>query len=234
MSGAGLSRRAVLRAGGGAVAVAALGAAFPGAAAGRPLAAPALTTRNPLIERRADPFITRPVDGMYYFTGSVPEYDRIVVRGAPTIDGLSGAREQVIWRRPPSGTMGGHIWAPELHRIDGRWYIYFAAGDADAKFRIRMYVLESSARDPRADAWVLRGRITTAWDTFSLDATTFEHAGARYLCGHRVSRGSTPTATSTSRGWPPRWRSPATRCGSPCPPSRGKSRGSGSTRARPR
>jgi GH43 family beta-xylosidase len=141
-----------------------------------------VTTVNPLIEQRADPFITRPVGGMYYFTGSVPEYDRIVVRGANTIAGLTTAAESVIWRRPASGPMGGHVWAPELHRIDGRWYIYFAAGDSNNVFRIRMYVLESPLADPRDPAgWVLRGRIVTEWDGFSLDATTFEHRGRRYL-----------------------------------------------------
>jgi GH43 family beta-xylosidase len=139
-------------------------------------------TINPLIEQRADPFITHRVAGMYYFTGSVPEYDRIVVRGAPTIAGLATATESVIWRRPASGRMGGHIWAPELHRIGGRWYIYFAAGDSDNVFRIRMYVLESPLADPRDPAgWVLRGQIATEWDSFSLDATTFEHRRRRYL-----------------------------------------------------
>ncbi|BCB91061.1 family 43 glycosylhydrolase [Phytohabitans suffuscus] len=137
---------------------------------------------NPLIEQRADPFITPRTDGMYYFTGSVPEYDRLVVRGAPTIAGLGGAPETVVWRRPASGRMGGHVWAPELHRVGGRWYIYFAAGDSDDVFRIRMYVLESPLPDPRDPAgWTLRGQIATEWDSFSLDATTFAHRGRRYL-----------------------------------------------------
>lgn len=61
-----------------------------------------------------------------------------MVRGATTLDGLAQARERTVWRRPASGRMGGHIWAPELHRIDGRWYVYFAAGDADDVFRVRM------------------------------------------------------------------------------------------------
>lgn len=139
-------------------------------------------TVNPLIEQRADPFITRPVNGMYYFTGSVPEYDRVILRGASTIAGLATAAESVVWRRPASGAMGGHIWAPELHRIDGRWYIYFAAGDSGDVFHIRMYVLESTRADPLDPAgWVLRGQIATEWDGFSLDTTTFEHRGRRYL-----------------------------------------------------
>ena len=141
-----------------------------------------VTTRNPLIEQRADPFITPRHRGRYYFTGSVPEYDRIIVRGATTIDGLATAAEAVVWRRPATGKMGGHIWAPELHRIDGRWYIYFAAGDSDDVFRIRMYVLESALADPTDPAgWTLKGQIATEWESFSLDATTFAHRGRRYL-----------------------------------------------------
>lgn len=47
----------------------------------------------PFIEQRADPFVCRGPDGMYYFTASVPEYDRIVLRRAATIDGLRRAEE---------------------------------------------------------------------------------------------------------------------------------------------
>jgi GH43 family beta-xylosidase len=139
-------------------------------------------TVDPLISQRADPWITKPVNGTYYFTGSVPEYDRLVVRGAPTIEGLATAEESVIWRRPTSGKMGGHIWAPELHRIGGRWYIYFAAGDAGEVVRIRTYVMESALDDPRDPAgWTLKGQLVTEWDGFTLDATSFTHKGRQYL-----------------------------------------------------
>ena len=150
-------------------------------AADGPRKAAVLTTRNPLVEQRADPFITRPVNGMYYLTGSVPEYDRIVIRGATTLDGLATARERTIWRRPASGSMGGYIWAPELHRIGDRWYVYFAAGDSDDPFRIRTYVLESINDDPRSTGWLPPKRMVTGWDSFTLDATTFEHRGRRYF-----------------------------------------------------
>ncbi|MCG8926338.1 family 43 glycosylhydrolase [Lentzea sp. CC55] len=175
-----INRRSLLRTGGVLAATGALASAAPAtSAAAEPEVE--LTTRNPLVEQRADPFITPPTDGMYYLTGSVPEYDRVVIRGASTLDGLSSARERTIWRRPASGTMGGYIWAPELHRIDGKWYVYFAAGDKDEPFRIRTYVLESANADPRESGWVLRGQMVMAWDTFTLDATTFAHRGRRYF-----------------------------------------------------
>ena len=103
---------------------------------------------NPLIRQRADPQIVRQADGSYTFTGSVPDYDRVVLRRAPTIAGLATAPEVVLWRRPAAGRMAGHIWAPELHRIDGRWLIYVAAGDGDAPFHIRTYVLQCDGRRP--------------------------------------------------------------------------------------
>ena len=43
---------------------------------------------KPLIEQRADPFIYKHSDGFYYFTASVPAYDRIELRRAQTIEGL--------------------------------------------------------------------------------------------------------------------------------------------------
>ncbi|MEU4217743.1 family 43 glycosylhydrolase [Actinoplanes sp. NPDC026623] len=177
-----ISRRNLLRGGLGVAGVGAL--AGPALDRGVPSDARiyGVPTADPLIEQRADPFITPRTRGRYYFTGSVPEYDRLVVRGATTIAGLATATESVVWRRPATGPMGGHIWAPELHRIDGRWYIYFAAGDAGDVFRIRMYVLESALADPADPAgWTLRGQVATEWDGFSLDATTFAHRGRRYL-----------------------------------------------------
>ncbi|MEU8380498.1 family 43 glycosylhydrolase [Streptosporangium sp. NPDC048865] len=144
-------------------------------------ASPAVQYTNPLAAQRADPHVFRHTDGYYYLTATVPEYDRIVLRRATTIQGLASAPETTIWRRHTSGEMGAHIWAPEIHFINGKWYVYFAAGRADDVWRIRMYVLESSAANPLSGTWTERGRITTPWDTFSLDATTFVTNGVRYL-----------------------------------------------------
>lgn len=137
---------------------------------------------NPLVRQRADAQIFRDADGTYYLTGSVPEYDRLVLRRARTLAGLSQAAEVVLWRRPAAGKLGGYIWAPELHRIDGRWYLYFGAGDADSLFRVRLYVLQCAGTDPMAGPWSVLGRMETPWDTFTLDPTCFLHRGIRYFC----------------------------------------------------
>src|SRR5580692_991872 len=70
---------------------------------------------NPVIRQRADPDIYRHTDGYYYFMATVPEYDRLELRRAPTIPGLATAEAKVIWRKHATGIMGSHIWAPEIH-----------------------------------------------------------------------------------------------------------------------
>ena len=46
---------------------------------------------KPIILQRADPWIYKHTDGYYYFTASVPEYDRIEIRRSKTINGLAKA-----------------------------------------------------------------------------------------------------------------------------------------------
>ncbi len=136
---------------------------------------------NPIVEQRADPWIYRTEAGRYYLIATAPEFDRIELRGADSIQGLSTAEAEVIWRKHATGPMGAHIWAPELHRIDGVWYIYFAAGTAEKPWNIRMYVLSNDAENPMTGEWYEEGRLQTQRDSFSLDATTFEHHDQRYL-----------------------------------------------------
>ncbi|GGX85661.1 family 43 glycosylhydrolase [Streptomyces minutiscleroticus] len=181
------SRRTVLGLIAGTAAAGAVGASAgtahaTGSAHAAAPASPAVTYTNTLAEQRADPHIWKHTDGFYYFTATVPAYDRIVLRRATTIQGLTTAAETTVWTRHTSGEAGAHIWAPEIHFIGGKWYVYFAAGAANDVWRIRPYVLECSAANPLTGAWTERGRIVLPLDTFSLDATTFVVNGTRYLC----------------------------------------------------
>ncbi len=136
---------------------------------------------NPLILQRADPHITKHSDGYYYYMGTVPAFDRLELRRAPTIGGLRTAAPKVVWTKHDTGIMGNNIWAPEIHFLDGKWYIYFAAGDAEDEWHIRIYVLENASPNPLEGEWTELGRLDTGWDTFALDATLFEHHDTRYL-----------------------------------------------------
>jgi GH43 family beta-xylosidase len=144
-------------------------------------AEPAQSFVNPLLPRHADPWIYRHIDGFYYFSASVPGYDRIELRKSATIAGLAAARPVTVWRKHVFGDMAANVWAPELHFIDNAWYIYFAAGSSGSPYDVRPYVLENRSADPLAGTWTEKGRIRTAWNAISLDATTFSCAGVRYL-----------------------------------------------------
>jgi GH43 family beta-xylosidase len=136
---------------------------------------------NPLVPQRADPHVNLHADGWYYYTATVPEYDRIELRRTRELNELGKAEAKVVWRKHASGPMSSHIWAPELHHIDGKWYLYFTAGRADAPFDIRLYVLENASANPLEGQWIERGQLKTGWESFALDATTFTVGGRRYL-----------------------------------------------------
>ena len=149
---------------------------------------------EPFIVRRADPYIYRHRDGSCYFTASVPEYDRIILRRSETILGLRKAKEVTVWEKHPKGIMSTHIWAPELHYINDRWYIYFAAGDVDDIWAIRPYVLECKEPDPMTGTFKELGMMQSSDDysfqDFSLDMTVFEHGGNWYcIWAEKVSVG---------------------------------------------
>nr|WP_242856987.1 family 43 glycosylhydrolase [Pseudobacteroides cellulosolvens] len=74
--------------------------------------AESITVTNPIVKQRADPWVYKHTDGYYHMTASVPEYDRIELRRATTIQGLSTAAPTIIWKRHSSGIMGdisGHL-----------------------------------------------------------------------------------------------------------------------------
>lgn len=138
------------------------------------------------IARRADPHVYKHTDGTYYFTASIPTYDGIVLRKSDTLMGLAEADEIEIWHKHESGIMSMHVWAPELHYLHGKWYIYYAASDIDDIWALRPYVLECGDKDPIHGTWVEKGKMQRAdgdlfsFKAFSLDGTVFENKGVYY------------------------------------------------------
>lgn len=73
----------------------------------------------------ADPQVTY-TDGWFYFIAT--EWTHLAVSRARSIDGLKTAESKVIYTDSnPSRCC--NVWAPELHYLNGRWYIYYTAGE---------------------------------------------------------------------------------------------------------
>ena len=144
-----------------------------------------MTLQNPIVECRADPHVTLHTDGYYYFTASVPEYDRIEVRRARTLDALSTTEEiATVWTKPDQGKTSDLIWAPEMHYVDDHWVIYFAAAPnreiKDGAFQHRMYGLVCRDDNPLTGTWEPVVQIDSGIDSFCLDATVFKHQDQWY------------------------------------------------------
>ena len=135
------------------------------------------TFTNPLLDHGPDPWVIAQ-DGWYYYMNSMGK--NLTLWKTRDITDLRHAERKVVWTAPESGPTSHDIWAPELHRFDGKWYLYFAADKGDNESH-RIYVLENSAADPLTGEWVMKGKVGDATDKWAIDATVFEDRGRRYL-----------------------------------------------------
>ncbi len=158
------------------VSTACLAMALGGCAATGPQGAATLT--NPLLASGPDPWIVHH-GKTFYFLGT--KGDRIAIRQTDDLSKLAEAPEHTIWTPPASGPNAEGIWAPELHRLDGKWYVYYTAaqdGHNDDAHR-GVFVLENAGADPLKGEWIDRGRVNTRMT--GLDGTVFEHGGKRWF-----------------------------------------------------
>ncbi len=132
------------------------------------------TLTNPLKSSGPDPWVvTR--DGWYYYMNSTGS--NLTIWKTRRIEDLANAEKTVVWTPPPDQAYSKELWAPELHWIDGKWYIYFAA-DAGRNENHRIYVVENASADPTKGTWTLKGKVGDATDKWAIDATILEPSSA--------------------------------------------------------
>ncbi len=132
---------------------------------------------NPLMEAGADPWCIFK-NGFYYYTHTTAL--DISIWKSTSIGGLKNAEKKLVFTPPKTGMYAKNIWAPELHYLRGKWYIYFAA-DCGNNSNHRMWVLQNSSKDPMQGEWVLKGKLTTPDDKWSIDASVFEFKKQLYI-----------------------------------------------------
>ena len=177
------------------------------------------TYNSPLVRERADPDATYVEEtGEYYLTGSYPMcnnndpegYDRIVLRHATTLNGLTTSadtdpdynghtgqmadNETIIWDEANQPEAGRYVWAPELEKIGDTYYVLFTASTSKTNvWGIRPMMLkftgDLAAGDSLTDSskWQYLGQVkaaagdNVAFHNFSLDMTHFNADGKDYL-----------------------------------------------------
>ncbi|MFC5649211.1 family 43 glycosylhydrolase [Paenibacillus solisilvae] len=135
------------------------------------------TFRNPILEQAADPWILRHSDGYYYFMST--QNGRLELVKSAALTDIANGIKKVVWVPEENGPYSYHLWAPEIHRIDEKWYIYFTANDGGGDDTRRICVLENTENDPLSDNWIWKSAIATPYP--GLDGTVMIHKNKLYF-----------------------------------------------------
>ncbi|QJX48200.1 family 43 glycosylhydrolase [Hymenobacter taeanensis] len=138
------------------------------------------TFTNPLLASGPDPWVTQK-DGYYYYMHTLN--NRLEIWKTAAMSELRTAPSKVVWTPPSTGNAAGNLWAPELHFLDGKWYIYYSAGPAGPDLgRQRTWVVENAATDPTTGTWTDKGRLFSSPEDFwAIDGTVLEQNGKHYF-----------------------------------------------------
>jgi GH43 family beta-xylosidase len=137
----------------------------------------ASTFRNPLLPSGADPWVTYN-DGYYYYMNTTGV--NLTVWKTHDITDLRDAEKKIVWTPPATGPYSHDIWAPEIHFVQGKWYIYFAA-DSGTNQTHRLWVIENSSSDPLSGSWTFKGQLTDKSNKWAIDPSVFENRGRLYV-----------------------------------------------------
>lgn len=144
---------------------------------------PQSTTFTNPIRDGADPWVFQ-WGGDYYYCSAVGKGIAVSKSNKLTEHG----EMKVVWNTPEKGWNQANIWAPELHFIEGHWYIYYAAGRTSGSPFIhqRSGVLKSEGKDPFGPYRDM-GMLYTGDDIgnpetnkWAIDLTPWQHRGQWY------------------------------------------------------
>lgn len=118
----------------------------------------------------ADPFVLH-WDGQYYMVNTTG--NNVRMERANNLEDIHisnpASSSQIVWEPPGGLSYSEQIWAPELHRLNGKWYIYVAASDGNNENH-RMHVLEREDLDPLGP-YTYVGQLNTGANGLAIDGT---------------------------------------------------------------
>lgn len=137
------------------------------------------TYKNPLFDNASYPQAVFH-NGKYYYTMQLSDGNGISLWETTDIAEVANAKPKMVWA-PHDSVSEHHIWSPELHRINNKWYIYFEADDGNTDNH-QMYVIENDSSDPMEGSFRMKGALVTnsEWN-WGIHPTTFVNKGKQYL-----------------------------------------------------
>ena len=135
------------------------------------------TFTNPLLRSGPDPWVEYK-DGVYYYMNTTGK--GLTLWKTRRITGLKNAEKKIVWAPPQVGPYSHDIWAPEIHFLAGKWYIYFAADEKDNQTH-RIWAIENASPDPFQGEWAMKGKVADPADKWAIDASVFEDRETLYM-----------------------------------------------------
>ena len=127
------------------------------------------TVTEPVSSGASDPWFVEH-DGMYYYCYSTGW--GAGVKKSENIYDLFDSEGGNVYTAPRGEMYSEAVWAPELHYINGEWYIYYAASDGPNENH-RMYVLKGTSQDP-TQPFEMVGKINDPSDKWAIDGTVLQ------------------------------------------------------------
>jgi GH43 family beta-xylosidase len=152
-------------------------------AAAGPAAVTAATFANPLRQHVSDPYVVQ-YGGDYYLTSTDGcDAGYLCVWRSPTITGLATAAKYDVFHIPAGQSNSYEVWAPEIHYVQGHFYIYYTAAAANGASH-RLFVLQAVGGDPagpyvEADTGYPHGQLHESSDLWAIDPTVFAGTDGR-------------------------------------------------------
>ncbi len=123
-----------------------------------------------------DPWVV-PHEGALLLVQSAKNNRQIVIKRFRRLHRMHRNEKTVIWSPARRSDHSRQIWAPELHEIAGKWYVYYAASDGQNENH-RMYVLEA---DRPLGPYYEVGKICDPYnDVWAIDLTVLQHDDRLY------------------------------------------------------
>lgn len=150
----------------------------------------------------------------YYAIYSAPKNDRVILYRAKTLAELGmldTADGKEIYVAGEHKEVKHRLYAPELKKIDGKWYIYASGAtswddrkggpanpDGGASKSIRLFCLEATSDDPYGD-YIFKAFLDP--DIFAIDIHPFTYKGVNYVAFAYKNKGNIIAVAKLTNAW---------------------------------
>ena len=158
--------------------------------------------------QNGDPCIVYDNETEYYYAiYSAPKNDRVILYRSKTLAGLGEldtADGKEIYVAGENAEIKHKLYAPELKKMDGKWYIYASGAtsmedkDDGASKSIRLFCLEATSDDPYGE-YVFKAFLDP--DIWAIDAHPFTYDGQNYIAFARILGGNIISVAKLSNPW---------------------------------